>query len=276
MHVIIIANSKKENAGETAAAIQALLAKESAVFSVYEYAYAGDYPREALLRADYIIAVGGDGTIIHTAKLAASLQKPILGVNAGRLGFVASLESAEIAEIHNIPQGDFETEKRMMLQAEVMRGEKTETIYALNDIVVSGELSKIIDYTLSVDGNRDYSYRADGVIISTPTGSTAYALSAGGPVIAPSMQCIEYTPICPHSLFNRSIIFEEHSVLTLTTVSGHAGKMYMTADGEAPIELLSGDNIRFSKAPLYAQFLHPCKKNFYDILNRKLIGTENR
>jgi len=276
MKAMLIANFQRENARETAAEILNLLREKSFEIDLYEYSYEGDYPKEELNETEIIIAVGGDGTIIHTAKMAAVLKKTVLGVNAGRLGFVASLEVSEIERIPDILKGRYETEERMLLQAEVVHVGEAKTVYALNDIVISGELSKIIDYALSVDGNMEYNYRADGVIISTPTGSTAYALSAGGPVIAPSMQCIEYTPICPHSLFNRSIIFEEHTVLTVTLASKHTGKMYITADGEQPIELMSGDRIKFSKAPVSAQFVYSSRKNFYDILNRKLIGAESR
>ena len=193
-----------------------------------------------LLGLDGIVAIGGDGTIIHTAKLAASLGKPILGINAGTLGFTAGLERHELGLLPRLVQGEYREERRRMLSVE-LESQKgaSQSFYALNDAVLSGEPAKIIDYQM-VLGSRSYRYRADGFIVATPTGSTAYSLSAGGPVIEPSMDCLVYTPICPHSLFDRSILFSPQSQLVIQ-IPENTGRLYLSVDGETPLEVFTGD-----------------------------------
>ena len=139
---------------------------------------------DSLRACDVFIAIGGDGTIIHTAKLAASLGKPILGVNAGTLGFTAGVERHQLSLLANLVKGEYREERRLMLSVELSSGGETRGFYAINDAVLSGEPAKIIDYNMAL-GRRSYRYRADGFIVATPTGSTAYSLSAGGPVIEP-------------------------------------------------------------------------------------------
>ena len=141
---------------------------------------------DTLLSCDVFIAIGGDGTIIHTAKLAASMGKPTLGVNAGKLGFTAGVERHELALLPNLIHGDYQEERRLMLSVELSCQGHPYQFFALNDAVVSGEPAKIMDYNM-VLGRRSYRYRADGFIVATPTGSTAYSLSAGGPVIELSL-----------------------------------------------------------------------------------------
>lgn len=274
MKAALIANFHKGNARSTTLKITEILKKNGCEISFSEYNYLGVYQNTDFAACDFFVAVGGDGTIIHTAKTAAAYQKPILGVNAGNLGFTAGLESSELSLINRIFTGDYEVDKRLMLQAEVISGAHKHILYALNDIVISGEFSKIIDYTLSVNRNKPYSYRADGLILATPTGSTAYSLSAGGPVTEPSLGCLIYTPICPHSLFNRSVIFNADSQIAVKIVSADSVKISVTADGEQPLSLCRGDGLTFSKAALSADFICLDKKNFYDTLNRKMIGID--
>ena len=147
----------------------------------------------------------------------------------------------------------------------------SQSFYALNDAVLSGEPAKIIDYQM-VLGSRSYRYRADGFIVATPTGSTAYSLSAGGPVIEPSMDCLVYTPICPHSLFDRSILFSPQSQLVIQ-IPENTGRLYLSVDGEAPLEVFAGDLLRFRQADRFARFIRLGGRNFYDILNQKIIET---
>lgn len=226
---------------------------------------------DSLLSCDVFIAIGGDGTIIHTAKLAASLGKPILGVNAGTLGFTAGVERHELHLLTNLVQGQYEEERRLMLSVELSSQGVSRNFYALNDAVLSGEPAKIIDYNM-VLGRRSYRYRADGFIVATPTGSTAYSLSAGGPVIEPNMSCLVYTPICPHSLFNRSVIFGAGAHL-LVDIPENIGKLYLSVDGETPLEVSTGDRLRFFPADRVARFIHLGSQDFYDILNQKIIET---
>lgn len=220
---------------------------------------------------DLFLAVGGDGTIIHTAKLAASLGRPILGVNAGTLGFTAGVERHQLALLANLVKGEYREERRLMLSVELSSGGETCGFYAINDAVLSGEPAKIIDYNM-VLGRRSYRYRADGFIVATPTGSTAYSLSAGGPVIEPNMDCLVYTPICPHSLFNRSVIFGADSHLAVN-IPENIGKLYLSVDGETPLEVSTGDQLRFFAADRCARFIRLGAHDFYDILNQKIIET---
>ena len=226
---------------------------------------------DSLRACDVFIAIGGDGTIIHTAKLAASLGKPILGVNAGTLGFTAGVERHQLSLLANLVKGEYREERRLMLSVELSSGGETRGFYAINDAVLSGEPAKIIDYNM-VLGRRSYSYRADGFIVATPTGSTAYSLSAGGPVIEPNMDCLVYTPICPHSLFNRSVIFGADSHLAVN-IPENIGKLYLSVDGETPLEVSTGDQLRFFAADRCARFIRLGAHDFYDILNQKIIET---
>ena len=226
---------------------------------------------DSLLACDLFIAIGGDGTIIHTAKLAASMNKPILGVNAGKLGFTAGVERHELSLLSNLINGEYREEKRLMLAVELVSGDKVQRFHALNDAVLSGEPAKIIDYQMTL-GRRSYRYRADGFIVATPTGSTAYSLSAGGPVIEPNMDCLVYTPICPHSLFNRSVIFGTESQL-LVDIPENIGKLYLSVDGETPLEVFTGDKLRFFPSDRIARFIRLGGYDFYDILNQKIIET---
>ena len=163
---------------------------------------------------DAVVTIGGDGTIIHAAKHAAIARKPLLGINMGRLGFVAELEPNELTMLERLLTGDYTTEKRQMLKITLKSacgGERT--YFSLNDAVISrGSQTKLIELDVSLHNSYICHYRADGLIISTPTGSSAYALSAGGPVIEPSMFCILMTPICSHSLFSKPVLFNPSSV----------------------------------------------------------------
>lgn len=225
---------------------------------------------ETLKACDFFVAVGGDGTIIHTAKAAAAIGKPILGINAGNLGFTAGAEPGELALLSRMIQGEYREERRFMISTEVFSNGKTVVYHALNDAAVLGEPAKIIDYHLAVGDHAGYRYRADGFILATPTGSTAYSLSAGGPVIEPTMECMLYTPICPHSLFNRSVIFGADTRLTVE-IPENMTRLFLTVDGESPLELHEGDRLTFSHSERYARFVRLNQSDFYDALYQKII-----
>ena len=164
---------------------------------------------ELFSMCDAAVTAGGDGTIIHAAKYAAVNNVPLIGVNVGRLGFAADLEPDDIGRLKKLVSGEYTTEKRILLDVEVNKGNKTNHYLAVNDAVIArGQLSKIIDINLYLDDEWIAKYRADGLLFATPTGSTAYSLSAGGPVVAPQADCIIATPVCPHSLHSRSVLFE--------------------------------------------------------------------
>lgn len=224
---------------------------------------------DMIKQCDAVVTVGGDGTIIHTAKSAANDKKPVLGVNAGRLGFMAGLEKNELQDIERLIQGNYKIDRRMMLDIFLMKGDEVvEKTCCLNDAVFSrGALSTIVDIKIACDGSDVSEYLSDGVILSTPTGSTAYSLSAGGPVVDPQIETVLLTPICPHSLFNRTIMFRPEVTLEITTRSPN---VYLTVDGEEGILLDKDWRVVIKKSTKYAGLIRIKHEDFYDILNRKL------
>lgn len=226
-------------------------------------------PEEQLLeRADILIVIGGDGTIIHAAKQAALQGKPVLGINAGRLGFMAGLERHELHELGRLLQGSYRVERRMML--EVTHSSSPQPVYCLNDVVVTRRsIARMMECKVGCDGSYVNRYRADGILVSTPTGSTAYSLSAGGPVVDPQMDCMLLTPVCPHSLFSRTITFRPNVCLTLE-MEGEQEDMMMTADGQTVYTLAAESTVQVRRASLAAELIILKDEDFYDALREKL------
>lgn len=232
--------------------------------------YLDDY-KEILRGCDLVIIIGGDGTIIHEAKNAAMFNKPVLGINAGRIGFVAALEADEIDKLDKLITKEYIIEKRMMICASVNKSGVITSGHALNDVVISGgAFSGIIDINVSFNNDEMCKYRADGLIISTPTGSTAYSLSAGGPIIEPKMKCMLVTPICSHSLSSRPVLFGDEVNLTVRPVSRQNGDISVMLDGRNPARLENGDFIEICAANKYVELIKIKDNNFYTILNDKL------
>lgn len=225
---------------------------------------------------DIVIAVGGDGTIIHSAKHAALYDKPLLGINLGRLGYLAGLELSEIELLHKLVSGDYTLDKRRFLEVEHLDRSGNKTSYlALNDVVIShGAIAKIIDLDVFCDGRAIGGYRADGVIVSTPTGSTAYALSAGGPIIEPSVSCIGLTPICPHSLNTRTIIFDISNNIVITHSKNNIHPVYMTVDGEQGRRVRKSDSVSIKISDKRVSLIKLDNRNFHEILSRKLGSSK--
>lgn len=215
---------------------------------------------------DVFVAVGGDGTIIHAAKHAAVFDRPVLGVNMGRVGYMAGLERDQLSLLPQVLGGKAKIEKRRMLRVSVSGRE----YFALNDAVLSGELSKILDFQVLLNGEK-YLYRADGLILATPTGSTAYSLSAGGPVVDPSLDCMIFTPICPHSLFNRSVIYGSGTKISLKAKPAHIGRVFLTVDGEEPISLAETDTVDIMVSDRYVRLMKEKENSFFDAVNKKLL-----
>lgn len=227
--------------------------------------------KDLLNEADYIIALGGDGTILSIAREAALREIPILGVNMGRLGFMAGIEASEINEITKLLCGEFIVEERMMLKVSISTDDCDYVNFALNDAVISrGALSRVIDYEIMCNNGVVMKYRADGVIISTPTGSTAYALSAGGPVVDPKVECIGVTPICPHSLISRTILFSEDSVIVARAKDLYDCEAYLTIDGQEALKLEKGEIVTICKSEIKTKLIKLNNKRFYEILNTKM------
>ncbi|MBQ4129534.1 MAG: NAD(+)/NADH kinase [Ruminococcus sp.] len=227
---------------------------------------------EAVIKnCDVAITVGGDGTIIHNAKFAAMYKKPLIGVNMGRIGFVAGLEYYEINELKKLINGDFKTQRRMLLDVELEREGKILKYLCVNEAAITRDILKpIIEISVSLNSERIITYRADGMIFATPTGSTAYSFSAGGPVVEPDMDCILLAPICPHALSSRQVVFREDSVLTATVDNADVTKGYLVIDGQTNIELLKGDKVTIKKSDLHLDLIILKEKNFYTLLNEKL------
>ena len=227
-------------------------------------------PKEqGLKNSDFIIAIGGDGTILHIAQDAVRYDVPVLGINAGRVGFLATIEREETELIAKIASGDYQIENRMLIEASV----GTENCWAVNDIVLTrGEYSRIVDIDILCDGNPLYSLRGDGVILATPTGSTAYALSAGGPVVDPSIQSISLSPICPYSLFSRTILFAPERKLTLCAKHvNNDSDLILSADGSLGIKVPIGRDIQVQRSQKVFRLIRFAGKGFYEVLNQKLM-----
>ncbi len=230
-----------------------------------------DCDESVIKNSDVAITIGGDGTIIHNAKFAATYKKPLIGVNMGRIGFVAGIESAEFCELVKILDKNYKTQRRMLLSVEHKRGDVINKYVAVNDATIArSTLDSVIDVSVSLNNEHILTYRADGMIFATPTGSTAYSLSAGGPVIEPDMDCILLTPICPHSLSSRQVVFSSKSVLKATVDNACDRTCYLVVDGQTHIEILDGDEIIISKSDLELELLVLKEKNFYTLLNEKL------
>lgn len=220
---------------------------------------------------DVIVAIGGDGSFIHTAKTAALHRKPVLCINAGNLAFLAGLEGNELELLEKLITGEYVTDKRLLLEVKAKTDNECKFLgYCLNDLTVArGQDIRLIDLDVFCDDRKINSYRADGVIISTPTGSTAYSWSAGGPVIDPNLQCIMLTPICTHSPLNRSLVFNDKSSLTVKSTVNNQ-KISVSTDGDESIMLQNNTEIIISKSELYAEFIRIKSDEFFDILNSKL------
>ncbi len=229
--------------------------------------------QEALFDAcDMVLTIGGDGTIIHAALYAAPRSKPLLGINMGRLGFVAELEPDELDMLSRLSDGSFTIEKRMMLQIIHRSSQGEASYYAMNDAVISrGSLSRLIDMDVSLAAEKSYicHYRADGLIFSTPTGSSAYSLAAGGPVVEPTMKCLLMTPVCSHSLFARPVVFSHYSQLSVSASCDDDTEVFLTVDGIKTVTLAHDDTLLIAEAPIDTEFIKLKDKSFYRVLNDK-------
>lgn len=239
--VIITYNTQDAAAAALAQEISRLLESSGMQPVLYDPDNAGE---RSLDGAFCMITVGGDGTILHWGKLAAMYELPLLGVNRGRLGFMATLEPSDICRIPEI-LASFTVSRRMIMSVEIHRADGScETRVALNDVVAERtRASKLPEFRIFCGDSEVSGVHADGVIFSTPTGSTAYALSAGGAIIAPDMECIECTPLCPHTLFSRPIIFSADKNISLRCTSYQGSVVTISVDGERGIPFGDGDTL---------------------------------
>jgi NAD+ kinase len=223
-------------------------------------------------RVDLIIVLGGDGTLLGVARSAHPFNVPILGVNLGTLGFLAEVTQANLYEVlDNVLEGRYECESRMLLNACIWRdNKKVGNYHVLNDVVISkGALARIVNLKVQVNGQYMTSYRADGLIVSTPTGSTAYSLSAGGPIIHPSMDALVLSPICPFTLTNRPIVIPDQSVIQVELAIDNED-VRVTFDGQEGCDMFQGDLLEVKKSKTSIQLIQAPGKNYYQTLRKKL------
>lgn len=234
-------------------------------------------PREDLpVLIDLLVVLGGDGTLLSGARLVAGSQVPILGVNAGGLGFLTEVALDELFELMElVVQGKTEVIQRTMLEATVFReGREFVRQHVLNDVVVNkGALARIIDLETHIDDYYLTTFKADGLIISSPAGSTAYNLSAGGPIVHPALGCIILTPICPHTLTNRPIILPEDRTITVS-VAAMDGEVFLTFDGQVGYRFEEGDLLRVRTSPHKLSLIKSPHRSFYEVLRSKLKWGE--
>lgn len=274
----IIANTEKSRTKEVLTSLVEWLEAKGAEFSIEKelVPLVGReklaYPIEKLpIQSDMIIALGGDGTLLAAARAVGKRRIPILGVNLGRLGFLTELKPREVfPSLEKIWQGNYSLEERMVLQVVILSRSGKPTLYALNDLVIDkGSFSRVIQLKTYLNGESLSTFSADGLIISTPTGSTAYSLSAGGPIINPQMEAIIITPICPHSLSVRPMVISQEETFEVAVYSDHNSAM-LTIDGQVGYELSSGDRVKIVKGDYKITLVHSTNQSFYQVLREKL------
>ena len=222
-------------------------------------------------QAEMLICLGGDGTILHMAKTATRHGLPILGVNIGTLGFMAELEATELQALAQLATDDYSIDERMMLDVSVYRDR--DIIFhdiCLNDVVITkGSVARIVNMAVKCDGIQAMECGGDGVIISTPTGSTAYSLSAGGPIVEPDAHSILITPICPHDVASRCIVAADTRTITVELTRNNRRNAYLSADGGKTLRMNMGDVATIKKSELTTKLVKLKNRNFYDVVNAK-------
>jgi len=227
-------------------------------------------------KVDLLIVFGGDGTLLSAARALGGHDVPILGVNLGGLGFLTSVTLEELyPALEQVLEEKHRTSNRMMLDAEIQRkGEPSEVQCALNDAVANkGERARMLDFDVHVDGHHVGRYRADGLIVATPTGSTAYSLAAGGPIVDPSLDAFIITPICPHMLTNRPLVIPATSQIDLDFTAAEK-PLFVTLDGQISLELEPTDRVRITKSAKRVALVRPPNKSYFQILRNKLRWGE--
>jgi NAD+ kinase len=220
--------------------------------------------------ADIFIAIGGDGTILRCAKLLMGTETKLMGINSGTLGFMAALEADQLDALKKLKTGEYHISRRMTVEV-IIHGEGNDLVYtALNEISAKSASFRICDFDVSADGYLIGKYRADGILFSTPSGSTAYALSAGGPVIEPDLECIEMNLICPHSLFAKATLFSANRKLRLTDRTSGENSLVLSVDGELVHRMAENESVEIMKGRYTLNFVDVIDNAFHDSLCRKM------
>ncbi|MCI4626749.1 MAG: NAD(+)/NADH kinase [Candidatus Magnetoovum sp. WYHC-5] len=256
----------------------AVLSSESAISPAFSpvFSIKGYEKEDIAALSQLIIVLGGDGTMLSVARLTAGLQTPILGINLGSLGFITEIHRHEIFDALLLVLSDqCPIEERVMLEAYVKRqGELVTKYVALNDVVINkGALARIFDTETLIDGRYVTTFKADGLIVATPTGSTAYSLSAGGPILYPTLRCMLITPICSHTLTNRPIVIEDSMSIEIV-IKSESEDIYLTVDGQIGRNLCCEDIVEVKKAPFVARLYMPYTRDYFQVLREKLKWGE--
>lgn len=237
-----------------------------------------DYKNEGVSRdelyskSDVIIVLGGDGTILNIARQASQYDVPLFGINLGHLGFLAEAEISDMyLSLEKILNGDYIIEKRMMLEATIDNsGDELKALRALNDIsITKGMLSRMISFSIFINDSFFELYTADGIVISSPTGSTAYSLSAGGPIVSPDLNVLVITPICPHTLHNRSIVVSERDEVKIEICEENTEVM-LSVDGQDSYKLVPGKVVKVRSSSCVTNLVKLRQRSFFDVLRRKI------
>ncbi len=257
----------KPEADQVALRIESWM-QRAGIETVLDYSWDGPLPGAI----DCVIALGGDGTLLSVARRAAATGIPILGVNLGNLGFLTEVEPANLEKaLEALVHGDYSIEERTMMKATVMRtGRSVASLVGLNDVVISkGAFARIISLDIFVNDEYYSTFPADGIIVSSPTGSTAYSLSAGGPLISPRIDVILVTPICPHTLFSRSLVIAGDDRVRVVVEAPHE-EVAVTVDGQVGFKVESHDEIIVERAPQVTRFVRLQAKSFYGTMRERL------
>lgn len=283
MNILLIPNLRKEHAKEITVQVVGILSQcpvsllmEEHLRPEFEGLSVQFVPlEEEGLSVDFIIAIGGDGTIIGSSRYATAFHAPILGVNVGRLGFLASVEPGQLSLLKRLTTREYTLDKRMLLDVAVLEkgGALREQYLALNDAVFSkGAISRMIELDVRHEDTLVGVYRADGIIFSTPTGSTAYSLSTGGPIIDPDVSAITMTPISPHLAFSRAIVFSDSKVLRISANTENINPIYLTIDGQITLPIAADDVVVIQKAKAFVSLVNFDHRDFIEVLNEKIVG----
>ncbi len=229
---------------------------------------------QELRTSDLVVAFGGDGTILHLARAAAQRGVPVLGVNLGSLGFMSDLELGELERLKDLAVGRYRRERRMMLDVAVLRDSRT--VYAssaLNDAVVTkGAMARVVRLQVTAGEEQMGVFTGDGVVVATPTGSTGYSLSAGGPIVEPTAQNFVISPICAHSVFSKSFVLSAAGTVTVAPAELNRKQVYLSVDGGKAFALRQGDKVRISRSRYEMELLRLTDKSIYEILRTKMTG----
>ena len=221
---------------------------------------------------DFILSLGGDGTLLALARAIGDRETPILGIHLGELGFLAEITTDDMfAKLDRAAEGDYEILERMVLECKVQNGNKPHNFHALNDITIDrGSSHRMVTCELTANGNHVASYKADGLIVSTPTGSTAYSLSAGGPIVMPSLDAMVVTPICPHTLTLRPIVLPDDKTIEIKFPGNPSGGLALTVDGQVQESLELEASVTIQKAGYKIRMVIFSDTNYFDVLSQKM------